>query len=263
MSQTNLDRRSTQASRRTDAVRTVVAVALGTCLLGFAAVPRASADEFRVRTARAVPRPLASPSVAVPQRSARWPGLVAPALPGEAKRGWTPAPAGRLRFDAQRAWWELASLLEVLPVLPRLDGAAQPTRDPHARLRALSASIAAPNSGGSRFLGELVGARSASATAAPGGALRGVGTRILRALGLASIAGEAVFVLEGTVDAEDAADDAVLDALPSRSWHAPTADDAEIDGVASALRTTRGRRAMGVTTRVTLRSAAVRLVGTF
>jgi hypothetical protein len=245
-------------------MRALVAVGLGVWLGASVAIPQAAADARRGHAprARTTPTVLRGRTNVTSQRFARWPGLVAPTLPGESKRSWTPAPAVRLRFDAQRAWWELAALLEVLPLLPRLDGTAPAARDASAGLRALAAALDAPKSAGSPFLGELAGARAAL-NSAPGAALRGVGTRLLRALGLASIAGEAVFVLEGTVDAEDAADTAVLDALPARSWHAPTADDAELDGEANSLRTTRGRGAMGVTTRVTLRSAAVRLVGTF
>ncbi len=197
------------------------------------------------------------------------PGLEAPGFVRNAGRGWSPAAVGRLRFDVQRAWWELASVLEVLPTLPRLDG--RPRVDvggvPLARAVAEAAGCGHPTGAlrahdgceapGAARWGGVVPQR----TGAPGAALRGAGTRLLRALGLGSIAGQAVLVLEGDEAPADEDEAGGLVALPPRPWEFPDTDD---DVQARLpLRARRGRGAMGVTTRVTLRSAALRLVGTF
>jgi hypothetical protein len=248
-------------------------VVLGVVLASLSGARHASANEPTAR--RAQPRAVAArraigsrraprSAVLAPHRAwARWPGLAAPSLRGEAKHGWAPASAQQLRFDAQGAWWALASLLEVLPVLPRLDGTVRTSIAGEAVLRVASASVVAAKSGGGLILGGASSGLPSAGAWFPGAALRVAGARLLRSLGLGSIAGQAVFVLEGTVDADETDDAAVLEALPSRSWQAPSYGDEDLDAGPGPMRTTRGRGAMGVTTRVTLRSAALRLVGTF
>jgi len=248
-------------------VRALVAVALGLALATWGTAPTARAHEprpKRMQTRRAV---LGHATRTTALRGAghathaRWPGLTDPELRGESKRAFRPTLSAPLRFDPQSAWWELASLLEVLPVLPRLDGTPRRSVGLEVIERALAATLPQPGTARACLFGEVTRDENAKAHEAPDAGMRRLGARLLRTLGLASIAGEAVFVLEGAVT-EDDTGTLPLAALPPRPWDLPDATDAT-ETPSPAVRSSGGRRAMGVTTRVTRRSAALRLVGTF
>lgn len=202
------------------------------------------------------------------------PRLEAPGLAHELERSWSVAPEDVLVFDAMGAVFDLASVLDAVPALPRLDGHARSWLAHGATSEAVSnAAGCAPVStmlrGATpcdRFVdaATLAAARRGERTAAPGAGLRGASSRLLRSFGFGSISGQPVLVLEGADDpAAVARQD--LDALawlhlPPRPLQGPEVDD---DMAMLALRARRGRGAMGVTTKVTIRSATVRLIGTF
>jgi hypothetical protein len=260
-------RRPSRIARMSRPVRALAAAALGLTLAAFVTAPRARAHEpgrkrpptHRAGLARAARATVTQGTGHM--TCARLPGLTDPALRGSSKRAFRPALSGPLRFDAQGAWWALASLLEVLPVLPRLDGTLQRSVGLAVNARALVATLPQPAAARASVFGDATRGNDAKALEGPDAGMRRLGSRLLRTLGLGSIAGEAVFVLEGAVAGDDT-EALPLAALPPRPWEWPDPADAT-DTPATAVRSPGGRRAMGVTTRVTRRSAALRLVGTF
>jgi len=202
------------------------------------------------------------------------PRLAAPDFAHELERSWSVAPDVALTFDAMAAVLELASVLAVVPALPRLDGRARLSlaREATADAVRTAAGCAPVNEtmpGATtcdRFVdaATLTAAGRGESTAAPGAALRGASSRLLRSFGIGSISGQPVLVLDGAEDPAAAAR-RDLDALawlhlPARPWQMP---DAEDDMAMLALRAHRGRGAMGVTTKLTMRSAMLRFIGTF
>lgn len=202
------------------------------------------------------------------------PRLDAPAFAHELERSWSVAPDAALTFDAIAAVMELASVLAVVPALPRLDGRARLSLDREATADAVwNAADCAPvdeTMPGATTCDRYVDAATLTAagrgerTGAPGAELRGASSRLLRSFGIGSISGQPVLVLDGAEDPAAAAR-RDLDALawlhlPARPWQMPDADD---DTAMLALRAHRGRGAMGVTTKLTMRSATLRFIGTF
>lgn len=209
------------------------------------------------------------------EREARTgPQLEAPGFARELERSWSVAPGAALTFDGMAAVFDLASVLSVVPALPRLDGRARVwiAQDTASSAMSRSAACAHVDAGKpetttcDRFVdaATLAAANRGEGNAAPGAALRGAGSRMLRSFGLGSISGQPVLVLDGAEDPAAAAR-SELDALawlhlPPRTWQGPNVED---DVSLLALRSRHGRGAMGVTTKLTMRSATVRLIGTF
>jgi hypothetical protein len=202
------------------------------------------------------------------------PRLAAPGFSRELEHTWSVAPGTALEFDSMRAVLDLASVLGVVPALPRLDGRPHLAITNEATSEAVSNAAGCapvhPTMPGTTTCDRVVDAATLAAagqgerTSAPGAELRGAGSRLLRSFGLGSISGQPVLVLDGTEDAAAAARQD-LDALawlhlPPRPWQALDVDD---DLQTLAPRSRRGRSAVGVTTKLTMRSASLRLIGTF
>lgn len=202
------------------------------------------------------------------------PRLEAPRLAHELDRSWSVAPETTLAFDVMGAVFDLAAVLDVVPSLPRLDGRARASLAHDATADAVSdaadcAPVDAMMPGATtcdRYVdaATLATAGRGERSSVPGAALRGASSRLLRSFGFGSISGQPVLVLDDADDPSVAAQEE-LDALawlhlPPRAWQGLEVDD---DMAMLALRARRGRGAVGVTTKVTIRSAAVRLIGTF
>jgi len=260
------------------APRVVWSVALLMTLLG--AIGTAHADRTRalgsaLQGAARAPLALAATRLFIHVDEAQGgPRLDAPSFAHELERSWSVAPDALLTFDAMAAVLELASVLAVIPALPRLDGRARLSLAREATADAVwNAADCAPvdeTMPGATTCDRFVDAATLTAagrgeqTGAPGAELRGASSRLLRSFGIGSISGQPVLVLDGAEDPAAAAR-RDLDALawlhlPARPWQMPDADD---DMAMLALRAHRGRGAMGVTTKLTIRSATLRFIGTF
>lgn len=271
----------TRPSSAVASARALLAVAAFACagLLGQAASARA--DETRALGGAlhgAARGPLALAATRLFARSEReahtGPLLDAPTLSHELDRSWSVAPDDDLAFDSMSSVMDLAAVLDVVPTLPRLDGRARASLGREATADALSdAADCAPARAtlpGATTCDRVVDAATLAAAGRgdralpPGAELRGAGSRLLRSFGLGSISGQPVLVIDGAEDPLAAAR-RDLDALawlhlPPRPWQGIEVDD---DMASLALRARRGHGAMGVTTKLTMRSATLRFIGTF